>query len=154
MKDQSTINEIIRFLESNESKLGALSTIGDDAPQVAFVYFAVDKDLNIYFLTKADTGKYKNIMKNPMVAFAVASENPAGTVQLKGKAEVVTDADLQRDLFPKIIEHAKSRTGFPPIEQYSKTGEAMFFKVTPTWARFFDFEVEDKTQIFHEVTFT
>ena len=153
MNDQSTISIIYRFLEENQLKFGVISTTGEEAPQVAFVYFATDEDLNIYFVTRTNSRKYKNMMKHPKVAFAVASEKPSGTVQMEGKVETVTDPDLQRVLFPKLVEFAANRTGLAPISQYSTTGEAIFLKVVPTWVRFSDFEVEDKSQIFHEVTF-
>ena len=153
MDKLTALQEIHRFLEVSYSKLGALSTVYNDAPQTVFVYFAVDEENNIYFATRADSRKYTNIMSNPKVSFAVVSEDLLGTVQLEGKAEIVTDPDLQRTLFSKLKSLGDNRQDTLPVNQYSTTGEMIYFKIVPTWARLSDFKEKGTSPVFHEVTF-
>lgn len=146
-------DKIIAFLGLQKSRFGTISTINKDGgPESAFVYFAFDENLNIYFATKDTSRKYKNILQNDRVSFAVATENPPQTLQLEGTASVHNDIEDQKHLFQELIELASSKHFSTPISQQA-TGGLQFVKITPAWIRFGNFEVRKHSGIFEEVKF-
>ena len=120
--------------------LGALGTLGEyDQPQVTSVYFVFDTALNLYFITRETSRKYKNIKKHPRVAFAVSSEHPLRTVQLEGEAHEVTDAQEENEYFSKLVALSSEKTVMPPVSQIEE-GRIVFMKITTDWARSGNFE--------------
>ncbi|MEY4744778.1 MAG: hypothetical protein RL272_723 [Candidatus Parcubacteria bacterium] len=82
--------EALAFLKS--STLAAVSTASRDGkPEVAFVYYVTDDDFNLFFLTRRDSLKFRNILENGRAAIAVGNEDEVKTVQMAGKIEEVTE---------------------------------------------------------------
>lgn len=133
--------DIYDRLASMNQILGTVSTISPEGkPQAATVYFTYDEDLNIYFITKDTSRKYKNILNNPNVAFVITSEHPALTVQLEGVAKVVDSALEEVKVFSKLVATAVESNFMPPVSQI-QGGKTMFIKIDTTWARTGDFAV-------------
>ena len=140
------------FLGFQKSRLGVISTIStENKPESAFVYYTFDENLNIYFATRELSRKYKNILKNKNVAFAMATENPPQTLQLEGIAEAYHDTKEQKELFQELIVLASAKHFSPPISQQSHFGALQFVRITPSWIRFGNFEVRKHEGIFQEV---
>lgn len=128
-------------LEGMNQPLGVISTINEAGkPQSASVYYIVDKALNIFFVTRSESRKYKNIQHDSNVSFVVTSEHPPKTIQLEGTAAEVVDANEQLTYFDKLVAKATEHTFMPPVSQMV-TGEMVFMKITTSWARMGDFEV-------------
>lgn len=69
---QDTRSHILEYLQSHIQF--ALATNGDH-PWIATMYYGVDDDLNIYFLTNPDTIHAQAMSKNPLVS-AVIADSP------------------------------------------------------------------------------
>lgn len=144
-------DKVVAFLSLQKSRLGVVSTVSsENKPESAFVYFAFDGDLNIYFATKDTSRKFKNITKNENVSFAIVTENPPQTLQLEGVASVHDDTEDQKHLFQELIGLASSKHFAAPILQQN-TGGLEFMKISPNWVRFGNFEVRKHGDIFEEV---
>jgi general stress protein 26 len=149
--DSETRNKIIAFLSLQKSKLGVISTVNEEnKPEAALVYFAFDLDLNLYFVTRDTSRKYKNIMKNKYVSFTAATEDPPQTLQLEGEAAVHSDMEDQKKLYQELIGLASSRNFSAPISQMD-SGSLQFVKISPQWIRFGNFEVRKHGEVFEEV---
>ncbi|OGI85714.1 hypothetical protein A3A05_03110 [Candidatus Nomurabacteria bacterium RIFCSPLOWO2_01_FULL_41_12] len=149
--DNKLLEEIIFFLKGDKQKLCTVSTVTEDRkPESAFVYYTFDENLNIYFITRAGSRKYKNGMKNPNISFVVFTENPPKTLQLEGTLSIVTDPKAQTWLFPELVTLATERNLVPPISQMD-TSEVMFMKITPNWVRFGNFELGRNDGMFQEI---
>src|SRR3989338_3166814 len=153
--DKELRDKIASFLGLQKSRLGVVSTISEEnKPESAFVYYTFDEKLNIYFATRDGSRKYKNILKNKNVAFAMATENPPQTLQLEGVASVYDNLDEQRYMFQELVGLASLKHISSPISQQTKSGGLQFIKISPTWIRFGNFEVRKHDDIFQEVTLT
>lgn len=120
---------------------GTISTVSEEnTPESATVYFVHNQTLDIFFITRKKSRKYKNIMHNPHVAFVVTCEHPPKTIQLEGTASVVTDPHEQMDHFTELVKRSSERNPVPPVAQLVESGEMVFMKITTTWARFGKFE--------------
>ena len=149
--DKKLLEEITAFLKEDKQKLCTVSTVTEDCrPESAFVYYTFDENLNIYFITRAGSRKYKNGIKNPNISFVTFTENPPKTLQLEGTLSIVTDPKAQTRLFPELVTLATERNLIPPISQMD-TSEVMFMKITPSWVRFGNFELGRGEEMFKEV---
>ena len=149
--DKEIKEKIMAFLGLQKSRFGVVSTVNEEnKPESAFLYFAFDENLNIYFVTKDTSRKFKNIVKNSNVSFASATENPPQTLQLEGTAAVHSDIENQKHLFQELVGLASAKHFSPPISQQTRGG-LQFIKITPTWMRFGNFEVRKHGDTFQEV---
>jgi len=81
---------LLDFLEHN--KVGVLATANNlGKPHAATVYVTFDQDLNLYFLTRTNTQKSRNIQSNNQVALAIYNAPSQTTLQAEGTAVEVTD---------------------------------------------------------------
>ncbi len=145
------IEKIKNGLAAIGQKVGVVSTVSSEGmPESAVVYFSSDENLNMYFTTRSDSRKYKNITANPHVAFVIYSENPPETIQIEGIASAITDPYEQTVLFSSLVDLATKDDSVPPVDQISES-EIMFIKISTTWARLGDFEIERKEELFTQV---
>ena len=76
-----------------ETPIGVLSTIDPDGnPHGTVIYFTLNKQFRISFLTKADTRKYDNLMRHNHVMLTVFDARSQTTAQITGRAEEVTES--------------------------------------------------------------
>ena len=86
--------QLVKYLKTQ--KLMALATDDAGQPCVCIVYYAIDQDLNFYFISQPDTLHCKNITQNQKVSCAIThdGQGPADKkigVQFVGSSEVLED---------------------------------------------------------------
>lgn len=129
MKKEEVRQKAIEFLKSNDTMVIATASSGGE-PQASTVYYAVDDDLNLFFITHAGTKKHDNLRQNKKVAFVVGFGPQVLTVQGGGVAEEM--AEGHGAVYDQIMEKAlKPADQWPPLI-LSKKGQCVF-KITPTW---------------------
>lgn len=132
---------IVAELNSINQPLGVISTVTTEGkPTSASVYYICDSALNIFFVTRSQSRKYKNIQNNPNASFVITSEHPPKTIQLEGTVAEVVDSNEQINYFEKLVAKATESTFMPPVSQMVE-GELVFMKFSTHWARVGDFEV-------------
>jgi uncharacterized pyridoxamine 5'-phosphate oxidase family protein len=142
---------IIKEIHSMSQPLAVFSTVSEAGkPESATMYYLCDESLNIFFVTRYESRKYKNLMKNPSMAFVLTSELPPKTVQVEGTAAEVIDPQEQVTYFDKLIAKANEGLALLPVEQIP-AGEMVFMKMTPTWIRYGNFELMKEGDKFVQV---
>lgn len=114
--------EITKFL--NNHHIGVLATADDSAiPHAATVYFAIDIDLNFYFITREGTTKHKNLSANPNASLAVFDPKTQSTVQAQGTIREV-DPNTFEEVFKRILKTTAntSDTVVPPFSRLEAGG--------------------------------
>jgi uncharacterized protein YhbP (UPF0306 family) len=140
----NTTEKMYRELASMNQPLGVLSTINEKGfPESATVYYIFDKDLNLYFVTREESRKYKNIKHNRHVSFVVSTEKPAKTFQLHGTAHQVQLPYEESSYFADLVSIASKHVFIPPVSQIGDS-KMLFVKITPTWMRVGDFSIIEK----------
>jgi general stress protein 26 len=155
INNMANTKDLFQSLQSLKQHLGVISTVSEDGKvESAVVYFSFDEELNLYFLTRMGSRKYKNIFHNPVVSFIAYSEHPAQTFQFEGKASIVSDPGEQGKAFTDVyINIAKKESNNPPVSQNMDSGLAVM-KISPIWARFSDYDPLRKgEEKFQEVKF-
>ena len=131
--------QALKFLQRH--KTAALGTVSPDgAPHVAVVTCIIDDDFNIYFVTKADSRKLKNILRDPRVAVTVGG-NPKtpSTIQMEGRAEIIDDprhymiSHLNREM------DIANAHWWPLLKTHGV--EFIYLKIKVEWARRLDLDM-------------
>ena len=129
-------NEALNFLE--EHTLGTLATINSRGiPNLATVFFFVDKDFSCYFITKENTRKLENIQEREVSTLLCSSEDDLTSIELMGATEILTDTlsivkIIER--FQELVLNRKAGYWVPPISQLN-AGQYVVCKFIPNSAR-------------------
>lgn len=124
-----------------EARLMQLATAIDNQPWVCSVWFAADKDLNIYWFSSTIRRHSSEVVKNQKVAAAIVlpqtPEDPPRGLQLQGTAELLTD---QKDIDKAISVYAGRVFPKEKIFEFmkSKTHPHRFYRIQPTQFVLFD----------------
>ncbi len=121
---------IVEFLA--QKGVGVLATADPSGkPHAATVYLTSDQALNLYFVTKRDTQKCRNLQANPRAAIAVYDAASQTTVQAEGTATEVNDTKQQEWIFKDIWSLAAKTSpgGIPPTTQFI-AGDYVVFRLS------------------------
>src|SRR3989338_6430470 len=129
--------EVKKFLD--EHVTAAMATVSPEGePQVATLYYDIDRDLNFYFITAQNSKKLKNIESNKNVAITVGFGPEPVTVQIGGIAEIGSELkdEVVERIFKKIDFHHLDQW---PVLQLEKGG-LVVLKVKPKWLVFLNLD--------------
>jgi general stress protein 26 len=131
--------EALDFMKHQD--LAVLSTV-DRTGNVhgAVVYYMIENNRYIYFLTKSGTGKGRNILTHGQVALTIHEPGTAETVQLQGIAEVETDQAEKDSVYAKIVKLRPyvDNVALPPVAKLHE-GSYVIVKVTPSFVSYHDY---------------
>lgn len=130
--------EAVREFLKNQH-LAVVSTADLDTNlEASLVYFIADECFNIFFLSKTETTKVKNINKNPKVAIVIGLENKPKSIKASGTAEVVNGSSEYADIKKRLINRITERSNYwPPLNNLDK-GSLTLVKITPTSMSYYD----------------
>lgn len=145
--------QIIDFINNNP--LGVLATSNSVGfPHAAAIYFVLDEDLNIYFVTKENTLKHKNLKQNPLAAIAIYEKETLTTLQASGNVKVVDEIDKFMHLFNKLsdINHEQTNSDRLPVSKLF-AGDYYMYCLKPKTMRLAEFKKPEQGdfQIFKNV---
>jgi uncharacterized protein YhbP (UPF0306 family) len=126
---------IYDFLKANP--IGVLSSAAPNGdPHGAVIYFGVDEQLTISFLTKAKTRKYDNIKRHNNVALTVYEPQSQTTAQITGSAIEIENSDEINAVAGNNLSASlkTSKAGLPPISKLD-AGAAVAFVIKPIQIR-------------------
>lgn len=92
--DKGALREkVLQFLQKHKTAVIATSS-GSGAPEAATITYLFDDDFNFYFITRRQSRKLQNILKNPKVSIVVGTHSDAfETAQIEGTATVIENPD-------------------------------------------------------------
>lgn len=141
MERQEILGHMKEFLNSHfQMTIGTYASF----PWTATVYYSVDQDMNIYFLSNPETLHCKQLEKNPKVSVAVVDSPQKSSslkkgIQIYGKAKRISGANKIRyalDLWKKTLDVTS------PLYTYEgmmkKAIKGRMYKVTPIKIKFFN----------------
>ena len=121
------------FLSKNP--VGVLATAdATGKPHAATIYLTFDRQFDIYFITKKDTQKSRNLQSNNRAAIAVFDADSQATVQAEGTVVEVTDARQLEWIFNDIwhIALKTGSTSAPPQSQLMAGNYIAYKLATPS----------------------
>lgn len=103
-------------------------------PDVAFVYYIIRDNFEIYFVTEKNTEKYKNLQLNNSVTMIVVDAKSREIAKIKGRAFMISDktkvASAEEDFNEKMNEGESVRNKILPILE-RKNGDLVIVKIRP-----------------------
>lgn len=137
-------HETYTFLQ--EHQLGVISTISsDNKPWGAAIYYVVDEDLNIFFLTHTSSKKYQNMLHTLSVAFTVADDYKQTTVQMAGTIKEL-EVGEEHDAAYQKLAHVRPPGQFAWVPPVSKMhdGDRVLLKLIPEKVRLSRFKTSEE----------
>lgn len=145
---------ILNFLELNP--IGVISSVTPDGnPHGAVIYFSVDNQFNVFFLTKSGTRKHDNLRHNNHVMLTVFEPITQTTAQITGVATELTDPAAIAAVAGEVFEVSlkTSSAGPPPISKL-QAGSYVAYMVEPAQIRMATYANPDRgnyTDLFESI---
>lgn len=151
---QTNKEKLFDYLKSQH--LMCLATCGENV-SACTVYYAVDDNFNLYFVSPHDTEHSKNIEADARVACSIAdsrqnnADNKIG-VQIKGRAEMLRGIEFIK---AALKMWNKANPGVEDVINFSniknKVIKTRAYKITPSTIKFFNDELygDDETEEFN-----
>lgn len=131
---------ILTYVDMNP--IATVGTINENGtPHGSIVYVCTDDHHSVvYFLTKAETRKYKNLIANNHVSLTIANPSENSTLQASGTAEEIQDAQVIDAAMNKLTRlHVNAVDWLPPISKL-RAGPYMLVAITLEYARLAEFQ--------------
>ena len=127
----------------NSQKLMSLATRGD-YPWIASVYYVVDDDLNLYFISPADAEHSQQLAKNPEVAVNIADSRQEASDKKKGlqlwgitsQEWIIEKLKWMFEMYGRLHPSVKDIFTFERFQRQIMTSKV--YKVVPQRIKLFD----------------
>lgn len=141
--NKENYGHIYDYIQANPTAvLGTLEP--NNTPYGSIVYVCADAQLPcVYFVTKNQTRKYRNLITHPAVSLTIYNAETQSTLQAIGQATVTTDPHTLEYAFESLTKNqAVSSEMIPPIGKL-RAGEYVVIAVNLTEARLANFAGRD-----------
>lgn len=137
--DNSAYAKILTYIDDNP--LAIVSTLNlDGSPHGAAVYVCSDDRRHaVYFLTKTETQKYKNLIARDRVCVTIVNHSKSSTLQADGRAFVVNDANTIEMVTNKIAQAQTTASDWVPPIAKLRAGAYVIIRVDIWHARLAEF---------------
>lgn len=145
--------DIAKFLSSQKVGVLATASLPGAKPHAASVYYTIDSELNIYFITRSQTTKFNNLQSNPHAAFVVYDVATQTTVQIQGIVKVIEDKAFFDKVFQEMTAYSKQTSGTEtlPVTRI-EPGEYVLFRIRPQSLRLADYKYSPDRYLFETGT--
>ncbi|OGI21384.1 MAG: hypothetical protein A2808_00010 [Candidatus Moranbacteria bacterium RIFCSPHIGHO2_01_FULL_55_24] len=138
MEHAQVKSDILNFLRNNTTGVVCTVTPANFAHSAA-ISFHVDDDMNIFFLTRLDSQKCKNIKINKSISLTTFEEKVLPTsVHVDGRAEIIDSVAKKMEIKEILIKRSWNESYLPPVMR-QEGSEIVLIKIVPeqaTWFRF------------------
>lgn len=117
----------------NKVRVGVLTSVDPNGnPHGSVIYYTLNNNFNISFLTKTETKKSDNLIRNNHVMLVVFDPVSQGVVQVTGKTMPVSDNYEINRIAAAVYETSlrDSEGGVPPIAKL-EAGDFVAFQIIP-----------------------
>jgi general stress protein 26 len=143
-KEQEEIDDLVdmdanalAFLRKHN--IGVFASVSRSGQVMASaMHYLVGSDASLYFLTKENTHKVKNIRSNNQVAFTVFDNESKETVQISGTCLVETNQKIMQHVFKEVTSHYSKSGKSAPVAHLNK-GKYVVLKLVSKGAYYSDF---------------
>lgn len=128
--------QALEFLK-NENRMVVSSVSDSGEPECALVYYTVDENFDLYFMTSPGSRKCENLRANGKTAFVIGTGPEVTTVQGGGRAKALDNKESE--IFFELIKNGAIKTNKWPLLTLEKEGFCTF-KIVPAWLTWFSME--------------
>ena len=128
---KEAVNRAKEFIGRTPLAVIATTNHSTNSSECALIAFTQNDNLELFFMTFADSRKYVNLQHHPSLSFVIGFGY--NTVQYEGIALELKDEGVEE------ARYAFSRKETPCVPEFLNNPRARFFKVTPKWIRYSDY---------------
>jgi general stress protein 26 len=144
--DRSIRTTAYAFLSSH--RVATLATVDTEGkPNAATVFYIVNKDFSIYFMTRIESRKFRNLQNQRIVSMVVADEVTMETIQLRGYSERIEDFKEENSILTKLwtVDYKGSNWPGPAVKLYESghSVQLAVVKVVPEEITYAMFQKQD-----------
>ena len=136
-----------KFLSAHRTATLATVTT-KNIPDAATVFYIVDEDLTIYFMTRIESRKFHNLEKQTIVSMVITDEQTMETIQLTGASERIESLKEESGALTKLWTADYKNPNWPgPAVKLFESGHSVqlaVVKVVPHEMTYAVFERQDK----------
>jgi len=139
------MKKLLEFLKSQ--KLLVLATNDGEGVWVANVYYGIDSDFNIYFVSRKSTKHSNHILQNPNVAFSICwfdSSNHKNRKAIQGRG-VCRPTEKEEEIVKGVLLH---NTNFPEFAEkitvewiHANDYGSSIWMLNPSYMKYWDDEL-------------
>lgn len=137
--------QVASYTESNQRiydflkmhPIGVLATVDPNGnPHAAAIYYAINDEFTVTFMTKRDTKKHDNLLHNNHVMLVVFEAFTQTTAQIIGIAKDISDTSEAEAVYKNMVQAAErtSDSGVPPISKLY-AGNYVAYQIEPVQIR-------------------
>jgi len=140
---------ITNFLKANHIAVLATADKTSAAPHAATIFYATDSKMNIFFVTKENTAKNRNLTGNPQAAIAIYDGAKQETAQIFGPVSKVDDPAMMGKALRIMTKYSVATSGSEeiPISKID-AGQYVLYKLSPQSIRLAEYKYGPKNDIF------
>lgn len=134
-------NQIRSYIDANPIATIGTANYHDHSPHGTIVYVCADTyHPVVYFLTKQQTRKYKNLQIHEKVCLTIVNPSENSTLQADGRAKEIQDPTVINMVMNKLAhDHVSATEWLPPIAKLH-AGAYVIIGITLTHARLAHFK--------------
>lgn len=144
---------MLGYLRDDTARTMQLATVQDGRPWVATVYFVVNDELNVYWLSWPERRHSRELAVHEQVAAAIVlkSDPPVVGVQVEGVAEQVDDPAQVRHIMGQYDAKYHQGGQFADIFAAGKNHHVLYRLIPHTYAIFDELRHKDKSPIYYRL---
>jgi uncharacterized protein YhbP (UPF0306 family) len=141
--------DVVAFLKSNHVAVLATASPQSAEPHAAAIFYTTDSHMNIYFLTKEQTAKSKNLEANPQAAVVIYEPSTLKTAQITGRAGRVQNEEMMQKALGLMSKFSQqvAGTSTTPISKLD-AGGYILYQLVPQSIRLGDYKYGQRSTIF------
>lgn len=145
MSQKLNKKEIKDFLKSHFIMEAA--TISKNRPHASVLLYHMENDFSFYIVTRKNTYKAKNLLKNPYISFTIWEHNKM-MIQTDGNVLQVKETGKKlQNIIDKLAIAATKDNGFwPPLFRIGHD-DYIIFHIKPTWMRAMNLQNSHITEV-------
>ncbi len=142
--------QVSDFVKSHS--VGVLATYSPNGePEASTLLYLSDDDLNIHFVTRRSSRKFKNLSVNKNVAFVIGTEPASTTLQINGEVELLSGEEQLGNFIEKLSKNVNIQNlYYGPFLKLQGMDFAVF-KLKPKWARYLHLNLGTMSEEYHSL---
>jgi uncharacterized pyridoxamine 5'-phosphate oxidase family protein len=131
-------NNISDFVKAHSKAVIATVDV-DNQPSTSVIFYVLDKNDELHFVTKSQTKKFENLKENNKAALTVVDDEKPIAVNITGSAIEVTDQTIRDSIMQDVFKLSYSELhDYAPIIKLHK-GSFSVLKFIPKQAKMTDY---------------
>ncbi len=139
----------IKFAKAR--KLAVVSTVSPEGiPESAMVLYYMDEKFNLFFITRGDSRKMRNLATNKNIAVVIGTDLGPATLQMSGTAEIVS-RDEQKNFIEKLSQDTTlGALYYGPFLEIVGINFTLY-KVTMNWVRWLTLDLSRLKEVYYQI---